>query len=103
MAGLYPRPLTAAGHDGLWYWTQARQMVARKEPWNAWLYLQEAEALSQPAGFVQSGHLEKLHTEATSAAPPPLSEGISPDVPLVVKAKDGAEYRYHLARPRRFA
>ena len=94
MAGLYPRPLTAAGHDGLWYWTQARQMVARKEPWNAWLYFQEAEALLQPAGFVQSSHSEKLHTELTSAAPPALSEGISPETPLVVKAKDGTEYRF---------
>ncbi len=94
MAGLYPRPLTAAGHDGLWYWTQARQMVARKEPWNAWLYLHEAESLMQPAGFVESSHLEKLQAEVTSAAPPALSDGVGPDTPLVVKAKDGAEYRF---------
>ncbi len=30
MAGFYPKPLTAAGHDGLWYWTQARTMTAQK-------------------------------------------------------------------------
>lgn len=94
MAGLYPKPMTAGGHDGLWYWTQARQMVARKEPWNAWLYLQEAEALLQPAGFVQSTHLEKLRAEAAAAAPPALSQGISTEIPLVVKAKDGTEYRF---------
>lgn len=94
MAGLYPKPLIAAGHDGLWYWTEARQMVTLKEPWNAWLFYQEAEALLQPAGFVQSTHLEKLHTEATSAVPPALSEGITADAPLVVKSKDGTEYRF---------
>jgi hypothetical protein len=93
MAGLYPKPATAGGHDGLWYWTQARQMSARKEPWNAWLYFQQADALLQPAGFVQSTHLEKLHTEATAAQPPVLSAGITNEAPLVVKAKDGTEYR----------
>ena len=94
MAGLYPKPLTAAGHDGLWYWTEARQMAAQKQSWDAWLYLQQAEVLLQPAGFVQSTHLEKLRAEATSAAPPVLSEGVTPDTPLVVKAKDGTEFRY---------
>ena len=93
MAGLYPRPLTAAGHDGLWYWTQGRQMVGKKEAWNGWLHLQEAQALLQPAGFVQSTHLEKLRTEVTSAAPPALSEGVSPETPLVVRGKDGTEFR----------
>jgi hypothetical protein len=94
MAGLYPKPTTAAGHDGLWYWTQARQMVTRNEHWNAWLYFKQAEALLLPTDFVQSSHLEKLHAEATSAAPPPLSGGIGTDTPLVVKAKDGTEYRF---------
>ena len=44
--------MTAAGHDGLWYWTQARQMAAKKQPWNAWLYYQAAQKLLQPADFV---------------------------------------------------
>ena len=26
LAGLYPKPLTAAGHDGLWYWKEARML-----------------------------------------------------------------------------
>ncbi|WP_263384181.1 hypothetical protein [Granulicella arctica] len=94
MAGLYPKATTAGGHDGLWYWTQARQMVSRKEPWSAWLYYQQSASLLQPAGFVQSSHLEKLRNEATAAAPPALSEGITNDIPLVVKAKDGVEYRF---------
>jgi hypothetical protein len=94
LAGFYPRAMTAAGHDGLWYWTQARQMVANKQPWNAWLYYQAAMKLLQPTDFIISTHLDKLRTEATTAAPPALSEGISIDAPLVVKGADGTEYHF---------
>jgi hypothetical protein len=94
IAGFYPKPLTAAGHDGLWYWTQARTMTAQKERWNAWLYYQQAESLLQPAIFVQSTHLEKLKGEASAAAPPALSEGVTPEAPLVVKGPNGVEYHF---------
>jgi len=94
LAGFYPKPMTAAGHDGLWYWTQARQMVKDKQPWNAWLYYRAAVKLLQPADFVISTHLDKLRTEAASAAPPALSEGVSIDAPLVVKGATGTEYHF---------
>jgi hypothetical protein len=85
MAGFYPKPLTAAGHDGIWYWTAARDMVKAKQLWTAYLYYQQAEALLQPAAFVTSTHFDKLRKEAAAAAPPSLSDGISADVPLVVR------------------
>jgi hypothetical protein len=94
MAGFYPKPLTAAGHDGLWYWKQARTMLAQRERWNAWLYYQEAQNLLTPVNFIQSTHLEKLRTETSSAAPPVLSEGVSAEAPLVVKGPDGVEYHF---------
>jgi hypothetical protein len=94
MAGFYPKPLSAAGHDGLWYWTQARTLAAQKERWNAWLYYQQAESLLVPVNFIQSTHLEKLKTEASAAAPPALSEGVSAETPLVVKGSNGAEYHF---------
>jgi hypothetical protein len=94
LAGFYPKATTAAGHDGLWYWTQARQMTAAKQPWNAWLDYQAAQHLLQPADFLVSTHLEKLRTEAAAAAPPALSDGVSIDAPLVVKGTDGAEYHF---------
>jgi hypothetical protein len=94
MAGFYPKALTAAGHDGLWYWTQARTMTAQKQPWDAWLYYQEAENLLLPASFIQSTHLEKLKAEETAATPTALSDGVSPEAPLVVKGADGAEYHF---------
>jgi hypothetical protein len=94
MAGFYPKPLSAAGHDGIWYWKEARAMASRKELWNAWLYYQQAESLLRPTNFVQSTHLEKLKTEQTGATPPAVSDGVSVDAPLVVKGADGTEYRF---------
>jgi hypothetical protein len=94
MAGFYPKAVTAAGHDGLWYWTQARTMTAQKQPWNAWLFYQEAENLLLPANFIQSTHLEKLKAEESAATPTALSDGVSPEAPLVVKGVDGAEYHF---------
>ncbi len=94
LAGLYPKPMTADGHDGLWYWKQARALEAQKQPWNAWLYLQEAQALVLPANFVSSTHLDKLQTELQTVAPPAVANGLSADAPLVLKAADGTEFRF---------
>jgi hypothetical protein len=94
LAGLYPKALTAGGHDGLWYWKQARTLGAEKESWNQWLYLQEAQALLLPANFVSSTHAEKLRDELAGAVPPAVSGGLSADQPLVVKGRDGTEFRF---------
>ena len=94
LAGLYPKALTAAGHDGVWYWKQARAFAQEKEPWNSWLYMQQAQALLLPANFVSSTHLDKLQSELTADAPPAVASGLSAEAPLVVKGPDGAEYRF---------
>lgn len=93
LAGFFPRATTAAGHDGVWYWKTARADAAKKQNWNAWLQYSEAERLLRPAGFVSSGHLEQLQEEQSKAAPTALSAGVSGNTPLIVKAKDGTEYR----------
>ncbi len=93
MAGFYPHPRTAGGHDGLWYWTEARARVAAKQPWLAWLEYGEADALLRPAAFVGSTHLDALHTEQHTAAPPGLAEGVSADSPVLVKDAEGGEFR----------
>jgi hypothetical protein len=98
LAGLYPKALLAAGHDGLWYWQQARTLAAAKEPWNAWLYFEEAQSLLRPASFVSSSHLDKLQTELANAAPPAVA-GLSQDQPLVVKGADGTEFRFTQITP----
>lgn len=94
MAGFYPKALTAAGRDGIWYWTQARDLVKQKQLWTAYLYYSQAQTLLQPVGFLTSTHLDKLRKEAVASAPPALSEGISGDAPLVVKGQHGADYRF---------
>ncbi len=94
LAGIYPRATQSAGHDGLWYWREARRLASQKQQWDAYLYYSEAEMLLKPANFVQSTHLQKLEDEQKFAAPPALSAGISNDVPLVVKAADGREYAF---------
>ena len=84
LAGFYSRAAMAAGHDGVWYWTQARQFAKQNQPWNAWLYYTEADALLTPVEFVSSSNRDKLHAEQTAAMPPALANGISPDHPLNV-------------------
>lgn len=93
LGGFFPRPTTAAGHDGLWYWKAARADAQKHQNWNAWLNYGEAQRLLQPAAFVSSSHLEQLQDEQGKAAPPALSAGISPASPLILKAKDGTEYQ----------
>ncbi len=93
LAGFFPGPREAAGHDGVWYWREARRLTAAKQPWTAWLYYTEAQSLLRPAGFVQTTHLERLQDEQKAGAPPALSSGVSAGTPLVIKGPDGKEYR----------
>ncbi|HEY0797108.1 MAG TPA: hypothetical protein VGD64_15150 [Acidisarcina sp.] len=72
LAGLYVRPMTAAGHDGLWYWNKARAYAQSKQNWNAYFYLQTAESLLVPVDFVGSPNLDKLIKEQNAVAPEAL-------------------------------
>jgi hypothetical protein len=94
MAGFYPHPRTAAGHDGLYYWTAARADAKDGKKWIAWVLYGQADQLLRPANFVSSTHLEQLRTERHNNAPGELSDGISAETPLVVKAKDGTEFHF---------
>jgi len=93
LAGFFPRATTTAGHDGLWYWKTARDYVAKKQAWNAWIYYAAAEQLLKPVSFVSSDHLEKLQGERSKAAPPALSNGLNEQQPLVIGDGKGAEIR----------
>ncbi|HXS11186.1 MAG TPA: hypothetical protein VN734_00665 [Acidobacteriaceae bacterium] len=94
MAGFYPHPRTASGHDGLWYWTTARAHAKAGKKWLAWVLYGEADQLLRPANFITSTHLDQLRSERRSNAPGELSDGISAEAPLVIKAKDGAEFHF---------
>lgn len=94
LAGFYPRARTVGGHDGLWYWTEARSHAKAKELWTAWLFYGEADELLRPANFLTSTNLDRLRSEQRVAAPPELINDIGPNHPLVVKGSDGTEYRF---------
>jgi hypothetical protein len=72
LAGLYIRPLTAAGHDGVWFWKQARDHAAKKQSWDAYFYYQTAAFLLNPVDFFSSPNLEKLEKETQEARPTDL-------------------------------
>ena len=72
LAGMFVRPLTWGGQDGLWYWTRARAFAKSKQNWNAYFYYQTAETLLVPVDFMSSPNLERLIKEQTSVAPPAL-------------------------------
>lgn len=74
--------MTAAGHDGVWYWTAARNYAQRKQDWNAYFYYQTAAFLLNPVDFMSSPNLEKLQKE-TQLVRPPEAPGANP---LVLKA-----------------
>jgi hypothetical protein len=94
MAGFYPHARTVGGHDGLWFWTTARADAKAGKKWLAWILYGQADQLLRPANFITSTHLDQLRSERRSNAPGELSEGISAEAPLVVKAKDGAEFHF---------
>lgn len=69
LAGFFHRPMLMAGHDGLWYWTHAREYGQRHMKWNAWLYYQAAKRLLRPVNFLMSPNLAQLEHEAAGMKP----------------------------------
>ncbi len=69
LAGFFSKAMIAAGHDGLWYWTSARNFAQTRMPWNAWLYYRVASNLLDPVSFLSSSNLEKLQQETDKIRP----------------------------------
>lgn len=88
LAGFFVRPLTAAGHDGVWYWTEARDYAKKKQNWNAYFYYQTAVYLLSPVDFLASPNLEKLQGEEGATAP----GGLPSAQPMLLSA-NGETYR----------
>lgn len=64
LAGLSARQGVFDGHDGIWYWTHAREL-AKNQPWSAWYSYEAARWLLVPVDFLSSPNLEKLGQEQT--------------------------------------
>lgn len=84
LAGLTVRPMTLAGHGGLWFWKQARVYAARKQDWAAHFYYRTARQLLEPADFFSSPNLLKLDKETEDATPKDLPASLSEKAPLMV-------------------
>ena len=69
LAGFYPRPAEIAGHDGAWFWEQARAYKGRKQFRNAWFYYLTARELLSLVPFMSNQQLEQLAGELTGLPP----------------------------------
>jgi hypothetical protein len=87
LAGLFVRPMTAAGHDGVWYWTQAREYGKKQQRWNAYFYYQTAAYLLMPVDFISSPNLEKLQKEMDAVRP----DGLPGPEPMTVAASGNGQ------------
>lgn len=72
VAGFAYKPLTMAGHDGVWYWQQARIYAKAKQNWDAYFYYEAARSLVVPVDFLSSSNLNKLIREENAVKPPGL-------------------------------
>jgi hypothetical protein len=72
LGGLFVRQGIIDGHDGVWYWTRARELAKEGLPWSAWYCYETARSLLTPVDFLSSPNLEKLGTEQAQIKNSPL-------------------------------
>ena len=82
LGGISARQGSFNGHDGVWYWTRARELAKENLPWSAWYCYEAARYLQIPVEFISSPNLEKLGQEQsqikgapTDAFPYSLADG----------------------------
>jgi hypothetical protein len=63
LGGLTVRPGALDGHDGVWWWTHARELAKDGNPWAAWYAYETARMLLLPLDILSSPNLEKLSAE----------------------------------------
>jgi hypothetical protein len=63
LGGVSVRQGIFEGHDGVWYWTRARELARENLPWSAWYCYDAARYLQIPVDFVASPNLDKLSQE----------------------------------------
>jgi hypothetical protein len=63
LGGLTVRQGRFDGHDGVWYWSRAREAAHSDLTWSAWYCYEAARYLLVPIDFLSSPNLEKLAQE----------------------------------------
>ncbi len=69
LAGFYPRLANIAGHDGAWFWEQARAYKSRKQFRNSWFYYLTARELLLLVPFMSNQQLEQMSSELAGLPP----------------------------------
>jgi hypothetical protein len=82
LAGFFDKPMTEAGHDGLWYWVSARKFAQTPSSWAAWLYYRQAAFLLDPLDLLSSPNLQKLQHESDEVHP----NGLPVTSPMIMNA-----------------
>jgi hypothetical protein len=63
LGGLSARPGAFDAHDGVWYWSRARDAAKANQDWSAWYLYDIARYLLVPVDFLSSPNLQKLTQE----------------------------------------
>jgi hypothetical protein len=63
LAGVSIRQGSFDSHDGVWYWTKARELARGNQPWSAWYSYEAARYLLLPVDFITSPNMDKLNQE----------------------------------------
>ena len=84
LGGLFVREGALDGHDGVWYWTRAREQAKKPTGWDAWFSYDTARWLLLPVDFLSSPNLEKLNAEQMRLKNSPIDA-----MPMSVKAAEG--------------
>ena len=71
-AGFYVKAVQAAGHDGQWFATRAREFKTKGQMRNAWLYSAQAREMLVPVPFMSTLTTDKLYDEFQSVKPADL-------------------------------
>jgi hypothetical protein len=78
VAGLYIRPESAVGHDGIWYLKQARDFKSKGQNHNAWFYYLESWELMAPVRFMETTLLGNIVKESSGIQPKDVPNGGNP-------------------------
>lgn len=74
LGGISARQGIFDGHDGVWYWTRARELARENMPWSAWFSYDAARYLEIPVDFISSPNLDKLSQEQGQIKGAPTDE-----------------------------
>jgi hypothetical protein len=91
LGGLFAREGSFDGHDGVWYWTHARELAQKgtnNGGWAPWFSYDMARWLLIPVNFVSTPNLEKLNREQMQLKTSPLD-----GIPLTVTGDMGKIWR----------